>query len=205
MDSFQSDDMNGSEADVLVLPRFVSAAGGSDFNLGFLCRAGLSPFHLSPLFNQDLRPKLRTIPVIISSETSVPSRWPRMMCLVTTVKHDNPSQKHSSPAAEKAKNARAAVIIRFICKVCARQSCPPRLGSRRAKPATAECGSTGWISSRTTMLGILGSNVDLVSAQVGKRGNSEGLWDVPDRSDRRLLWLWREQMQRACQACMRGG
>lgn len=61
--------MNGSEADVLVQPRVVGAAGGSAFNLGFLCRAGLSPFHLSPLFNQDLRPKLRTIPVIISSES----------------------------------------------------------------------------------------------------------------------------------------
>lgn len=78
------------------------------------------------------------------------------------------------------------------------------LGSRRAKPATAECGSTGWISSRTTMLGILGSNVDLVSARVGKRGNSEGSGRVPDRSDRRELWLWRNTDAKACLACIRG-
>ena len=64
---------------------------------------------------------------------------------------------------------------------------PPKLsselGSRRAKPATAESCSTGWISSHPTLLGILGSYVGPpITAQVGKRGNFKVL-GVPDRSD----------------------
>lgn len=162
--------MDGSEADVLVQPRVVGAAGGSDFSLGFLCRAGLSRFHLSPLFNQDLRSKLRTIPVIISSESPFALAKDDVLGGYSVITH----RKNIRPPQQRGQDARAAVIIRFTCKVCPRQSCSPELGNRRAKPATAERGSTGWISSRTTMLGILGSNVDLVSAQVGKRGNSEG-------------------------------
>jgi hypothetical protein len=57
---------------------------------------------------------------------------------------------------------------------------PPKLcselGSRRAKPATAESCSTGWISSHPTLLGILGSYVGPpITAQVGKRGNFKAL------------------------------
>lgn len=60
---------NGSEADVLVQPRVAGAACGSAFNLGFPCRAGLPSISLVTALQQDLRPKLRTISAITSSES----------------------------------------------------------------------------------------------------------------------------------------
>lgn len=105
--------MNGSEADVLILPRVVGAAGGSDFNLGFLCRAGLSPFSLVTAHHQDLRPNLRTISVIISFESPSVLAKHDVLTDYSMITH----RKNIRPLQQQAKNARITVIIRFIRKV----------------------------------------------------------------------------------------
>lgn len=70
---------------------------------------------------QDLRSNLRTIPVITSSENPFVLAKNDVLSDYGVITH----RKNIRPLQERGQDARIAVIIRFICKVCARQSCSP--------------------------------------------------------------------------------
>lgn len=130
---------------------------GSDYNLGFLCRARLSPFH----FDTASQPGSANPSYVRFLCDHIVVRFlfpgPRMMCLLDH--SPTTTRENVRPPAETGQDARATVIIRFVCKVCNPSSSAPSWAAGVAKPATAESCSTGWISSHPTLLGVLGSYV----------------------------------------------
>lgn len=104
---------------------------------------------------------------------------PRIMCSLGygVITH----RENIRPPQQKGQGARRAAMIRFVCKARTRHSRSPSWAAGGPSRRPQSQYPTGWISSRPTLLGILGSYVGPHDCSSGQARQVQGPGAVPDR------------------------